>query len=196
MWESRPRRIFSLIYELLGESHRSVNTGAEWGGAVEGEEIPTLRTSSRERGKEEGGGEGRAVVPARGVDSPPSPRGEGRDAVQGEEGKTSPEGLVGSEHTLRTELYQNPQQATTSPHLIWAGAVSLHPTLSHASRGGRSTILRPLVSTACDAQARPLPNGVKRVSENKERFDASQPGLKVGGPAGRPAGWRGFHPVE
>lgn len=98
----------------------------------------------------------------------------------------SPEGLVGSEDTLCTELYQNPQQAATSPHLIWAGAVSLHPTLSRASRGGRSTILRPLVSTANDAQARPLPNGVKRVSENKERLDASQPGLKVGG---RPAGW-------
>lgn len=65
--------MFSLIYEFLGESHRSVNTGAEWG-AVEGEEIPTLRTSSRERGKEEGGGEGGAVAPARDVDAPESER--------------------------------------------------------------------------------------------------------------------------
>lgn len=69
MWESRPRRIFSLIYERLGESHWSVNTGAQGGGgAAEGEEIPTLKTSSRERGKEEGGWEGGAMVPARGAD--------------------------------------------------------------------------------------------------------------------------------
>lgn len=129
------------------------------------------------------------MVPARGVNPPPQSkrRRSGCGArVKKENMPASPEGPVGSEHMPCTELYQNPQQATTSPNLIRAGAVSGHPTLSRPSRRRRSTILRPVVLTAGQAQAKRLPNWVKRVSENKKRLDASQPGLKVGG---RPAGW-------
>lgn len=38
-----------------------------------------------------------------------------------------------------------------------------------------------------------LSTRVKKVSENKECLDASQPRFKVGG---RLTGWRGFHPLE